>query len=129
MQHAWDNEYKPMQNSQSLPGSTDHGASMNAILFKKSTHSNLDELQTYLAEPLYEGQEDAFTVWRTLLAPRFPNLAKMAMDYLAIPGTTVGIERVFSNGGRVASPHRCRLTPKMLDKLMTLQNWMHTLPI
>lgn len=117
-----------MQQSEPQPGSTDHGASMKAILFKRSSRSSLDELEAYLAEPLYDGDADAFTVWRTLLAPRFPNLAKMARDYLAIPGTTVGIERVFSNGGRVASPHRCRLTPKMLDKLMTLQNWLRTLP-
>lgn len=117
-----------MQTSKSAPGNADHSSSMKAILFKKVTNSSLDELQTYLSEPLYDGQEDAFTVWKTLLAPRFPNLAKMAMDYLSIPGTTVGIERVFSNGGRIATPHRCRLTPRMLDKLMTLQNWMRTLP-
>ena len=97
---------------------------MSAAIFRKAAKVNFDELEQYLKEPLYDGEEDILTVWQTQLAPRFPHLAKMARDYLSVPGTTVGVERIFSGGGRVATPLRNRMAPMLMEKLMTLQNWI-----
>ena len=89
-----------------------------------------DELDQYLIEPLLpDGGGDILSVWKTQLAPRFPHLANMARDYLAVPATTVGVERVFSLGGRIVSPQRSRLGGEVIHKVITLQNWMRSLPV
>ena len=37
--------------------------------------------------------------------------------------TTVASESAFSTSGRVISPHRSSLTPKMIEALMCMQAW------
>jgi hypothetical protein len=51
------------------------------------------------------------------------NFEKGARDIMAIPVTTVASESVFSTGGRVISPHRSRLAPKIVEGLMCMKAW------
>jgi len=54
----------------------------------------------------------------------YPCLSNMARDYLAIPGTSVPIERVFSGGGDLISKRRLSLNYKSIQACMCLRNWI-----
>ncbi|EIW58934.1 HAT dimerization, partial [Trametes versicolor FP-101664 SS1] len=80
-----------------------------------------DELTRYLStDP--ERVKDALEWWNDRRAS-FPNLSRMALDYLSIPATSVDPERTFSRG-RLALPHtRNRLSPQSTRALMCVGNW------
>lgn len=46
----------------------------------------------------------------------------MARDYLAIQGSSVASERVFSSGGLTATLLRNKLTPEHVEELQLLKN-------
>ena len=55
---------------------------------------------------------------------RFPILARIARDVLAIPISTVASESVFSTGGRILDDFRSSLTPFMVQALICTQDWL-----
>ncbi|KAJ3398653.1 hypothetical protein HDV05_002377, partial [Chytridiales sp. JEL 0842] len=83
-------------------------------IFKKmkiqSAHGNpAQELITYLQWGTASQEEDVILWWKDH-ASRFPALAMMARDYLAIPGTSAASERVFSGARALISDTRTRLS-------------------
>jgi hypothetical protein len=62
--------------------------------------------------------------WWKANSTRYPILASIAREVLAIPATTVASESAFSTGGRVVSDHRTCLTPKMVEALVCTQDWL-----
>jgi hypothetical protein len=56
--------------------------------------------------------------WWKKNAKKFPVLAIMARDFLAIPLSTVPSESAFSSGGRILGNTRSSLTPEMLEALV-----------
>lgn len=48
----------------------------------------------------------------------------MARDFLAISGTGVPVERLFSTGAELMSAYRHRMTHQTVRELMCLKNWM-----
>ena len=82
------------------------------------------EVDHYLArESLPEDEEFDVLKWCSK-NDKYPIFRKIARDILAIPISTVASKSAFSTGGRVVSPHRCRLHSHTLEALMCLQNWM-----
>ncbi|KAK1613555.1 hypothetical protein QYE76_019072 [Lolium multiflorum] len=68
--------------------------------------------------------------WWKLNASRFPIVAHLAHDVLAIPISTVASESAFSTGGRILDDFRTSLTPFMLESLVCTQDWLRrTTPI
>lgn len=63
-------------------------------------------------------------IWWKLNGVRYPTLQKIARDIFAVPLSTVASESAFSAGGRLISPHRGRLKPKIVEALMCTQNWL-----
>ena len=61
--------------------------------------------------------------WR-LESVRFPNLARMAGDYLAISGTSTASEGAFSGGRQLITGFRCRLEGNTIATCMLLKNWI-----
>ncbi|KAJ8509474.1 hypothetical protein ONZ45_g8364 [Pleurotus djamor] len=53
----------------------------------------------------------------------FPHLSRMSRDYLTIPATCVGAERVFSRGRLVLSHIRNRLSAESTRALMCVGAW------
>ena len=51
---------------------------------------------------------------------RFPNLKILALKYLAVPGSSVPSERLFSKAGELVSERRNRLKPKNIDMMLFL---------
>jgi hypothetical protein len=45
----------------------------------------------------------------------------IARDVMAIPVSWVSSEYIFSTSGRIISPHRSRLAPKIVEALMSMQ--------
>jgi hypothetical protein len=83
-------------------------------------------LDMYLDEPLLpRTQEIDIINWWKYGGIKYPTLQSIARDILSIPVTTVSSESAFSTSGRVISPHRSRLAPKMIEALMCMQAWSH----
>nr|XP_033514005.1 uncharacterized protein LOC104103895 [Nicotiana tomentosiformis] len=55
---------------------------------------------------------------------RFPILAEMARDVLAVSVSSVASECAFSTGGRLLDSFRSSLTPKLVQALVCLQDWL-----
>ena len=70
------------------------------------------ELQKYLNEGLEEDDIDVLTWWK-VHRHRYPVVARMARDVLAVPVSTVASESTFSAGGRTLDTFRTSLIPKV----------------
>ncbi|EIW56574.1 hATC-domain-containing protein [Trametes versicolor FP-101664 SS1] len=81
-----------------------------------------DELTRYLAAPP-EPVKDALSWW-TERAHLYPTLARMALDYLSIPATSVDVERTFSRGRLLLSHVRNRLSAQSTRAVMCLGDWV-----
>ena len=79
------------------------------------------EIERYLASKVLE-KDHTLTIlewWKTYehFYPRIHNIAK---KYLSLPGSSVSSERVFSLCGQLVNKKRCRLSPKNIDLLVSL---------
>ena len=76
------------------------------------------ELQKYLQEELEDDEiGDDVLGWWKIHGPRYPVLARMARDVLAVPVSTVASESAFSIGERTLNSFKTLLTPKVIDLL------------
>lgn len=99
---------------------------MNGVLGSASSTSTpptsaTQELQIYLGEPVFGGDPLA---WWKVNGYRFPSLARLARDVLAIPGSSVSVERVLSIGRDVISLRRASLSAETITALMNLRSMM-----
>ena len=96
-------------------------------LYKSQAVSSLNksELERYLGEQV-ENNTPNFDIlsWWKVNKGKYPILAKIAKDILAIPVSTVASESAFSASSRFLSPHYRRLHPDTLEALMCAQNWI-----
>ena len=53
---------------------------------------------------------------------QFPILARIARDYLAIPGSSVPLERAFSSMRHIGMDFRNALSPRMFEALQILKD-------
>ncbi|KAJ9544820.1 hypothetical protein OSB04_024527 [Centaurea solstitialis] len=89
------------------------------------TKINQSELELYLSEPLINDDDDFDILqWWKMNSARFPNLSRLARDVLALPISTVASESTFSTSGRVLDSFRSSLTPKIVEALLCMQNWL-----
>lgn len=87
------------------------------------------ELEFYLEEKLYPSQnvqEDNFNIldWWKVNSSKYPIMARMAHDILAIPVSSVASESAFSTGGRVLNKFRSSLLPTTVEALICSQDWI-----
>jgi hypothetical protein len=67
--------------------------------------------------------------WWKVNTPKYPTLAAIARDVLAIPISTVASESAFSNGGRVLDTFRSLLSPLTVEALICTQDWLKNRPM
>ncbi|GAU18438.1 hypothetical protein TSUD_231750, partial [Trifolium subterraneum] len=98
---------------------------------KKSGHKDdpktKTEIESYFQEdriPHNPSVDLDILGWWKANSTRYPILASIAREVLAIPATTVASESAFSTGGRVVSDYRTCLTPKMVEALVCTQDWL-----
>lgn len=120
--------YMPLSDAQA-ESSTTSIASNN----KRKKHAELakaiyspvrhSEVHIYLDEPLESDLTEPLDYWKRNQY-RFPALAQMARDILAIPASSVPSESVFSQSGRVLDDYRSNLHPSTVAALMLSESWM-----
>lgn len=67
---------------------------------------------------------DVLEYWKNNMH-RYPILALMARDVLAIPITTVISESTFSIGAHVLTKYKDCFPPKKLEAFICIRNWLH----
>lgn len=119
---VWATYYKPDTLSVAQPVCDFDG------YFSDDEPQALDELASYIGVPYQRKSNDissgeVLEFWKTH-SHLYPNLAKMARKYLAIPITSVSSERLFS-AARLAIPHtRCSLSPVTIKEEMLMKSWI-----
>ncbi|XP_021834427.1 probable leucine-rich repeat receptor-like serine/threonine-protein kinase At3g14840 [Prunus avium] len=85
------------------------------------------EIDRYITDPI-EDAVDEFDVlkWWKLNGVKYPGLALIAKDVLAIPVSTVASESCFSTSGRVVNSFRAFFTPKIVEAIICSQNWLRS---
>uniref|UniRef100_A0A8R7TP51 AC transposase n=1 Tax=Triticum urartu TaxID=4572 RepID=A0A8R7TP51_TRIUA len=92
------------------------------LRLKRSHNSN--ELQRYLEEDLFPHRQKLDILkWWEIHSPKYPLLAAIARDILAVSVSTVPAEAAFSNAGRIITAQRSSLTPSTVETLMCLEDW------
>ncbi|CAB4380427.1 unnamed protein product [Rhizophagus irregularis] len=116
----WNNFYK---NNIDISQSSDNlEDDLLSHIFKKRKTERDDELKSYFREPTISKSTDVLAWWKVQEA-NYPNLSKMALDYLAIPATSAPVERIFSSGTDLVTQKRCSLKGETIRELMCLKSW------
>jgi hypothetical protein len=85
----------------------------------------MSEVDRYLSDGCEATTKDFDVLtWWKLNALKYPILAEIARDVLAIPISTVASESAFSTGGRILDPFRSSLSPLTVEALICTQNWL-----
>ncbi|XP_042959423.1 zinc finger BED domain-containing protein RICESLEEPER 2-like [Carya illinoinensis] len=86
---------------------------------------NKSEIDQYL-EYGCEARAPNFDIldWWKINEVKYPILARVAQDVMAIPVSIVSSESAFSAGVRVLDPFRSSLSPRTVETLVCTQNWL-----
>ena len=83
----------------------------------------ISELHRYLEEKVELPPVDPIEWWHTYESS-FPSLSLMARDYLAIPATSVPLERCFSIAGNILTKQRGGMTEGIANAIMSCKYWL-----
>jgi len=79
-------------------------------------------IHSYLNQPSVDATVDVLDWWRRN-QEIYPNLSRMARDFLAIPATSVPSERIFSEAGQIITSRRNRLNADTVRACICLDSW------
>ena len=97
-------------------------SSKNSMILKFQSAD--EEFEAYKLEPQLAAANDVLDFWRTHEA-KYPHLARMARQYLAVPASCASVERLFSSVGLVKSDSRANLLDATTIDIMFAK---HNLP-
>lgn len=81
-----------------------------------------EEVMKYLALPQVQADEDFDLLeWWRAHESFFPNLAKMARQFLALPASSAGVERLFSAAGEMHDKKRKRTSEMTLSHMLNIK--------
>ncbi|WCJ26811.1 Zinc finger BED domain-containing protein DAYSLEEPER [Euphorbia peplus] len=102
------------------------------ISYKKQKIGSEDkksELESYLDEPTQDDTADFDILeWWNNDSSRFPILARMARDILAIPKSTVRPDLTFNTNGNVLDKYRGNMDSEILQVSVCVREWLRTWP-
>ena len=122
-----------MEVDQLRSGGSERGVSFESKFEKhleKEDGGKKSEIDRYLEERC-EKKTPSFEIlsWWKLNSSKYPILSEIARDVLAIPVSTVASEAAFSTGGRVVDQFRSSLSPKLVECLICMQDWLRATPL
>ena len=85
--------------------------------------TSIDELDTYM-RGTREAPITLPLLWWKSQQKTFPTLAKMAMDYLSIAGTSTSSERAFSAANLLITDEQCSPRARIIRASCCLANWL-----
>ena len=95
--------------------------------YEKGSASSKSELVKYLDEDTeIEKSDFDVLIWWKVNSPRFSFLSEMARD--VFPVSSVASECAFSTGGCILDSFRSSLTPRLVQALVCLQDWLRSEP-
>ncbi|XP_062086406.1 zinc finger BED domain-containing protein RICESLEEPER 2-like [Humulus lupulus] len=132
--YAFYKQQQPSQSSQAQPSQSQSQPSQPVI--NSTTESFLqgqlqlsddieeDDLEYYLSDRR-EKLDPTFDIlrWWKQNGFKYPIIARMAKDVLAVQMSTVASESAFSTGGRILDSFRSSLSPRMVEALICSKNW------
>jgi len=107
------------------PSSPDTSSDLRLRMFKRPRRNSsvADEIREYFSGSLEGEMTDPLQWWKSH-AGEFPTLSRMARAYLLIPATSVPSEQLFSVGRQIVSDYRASLSPKHIEVLMVMEDWI-----
>ncbi|XP_065853219.1 zinc finger BED domain-containing protein DAYSLEEPER-like isoform X2 [Euphorbia lathyris] len=127
------NEYEKMLQLQLKVVDKSNSASNKDIVYKnffmdsykKRRLDEKSELELYLDEPTQDDTDDFDILeWWKCNSGKFPVLARMARDILAIPKSTARPDIAFNTGGGVLDEYRGDMNFEILQALVCAQDWL-----
>uniref|UniRef100_A0ACD5TSB0 Uncharacterized protein n=1 Tax=Avena sativa TaxID=4498 RepID=A0ACD5TSB0_AVESA len=118
-------------NGYSIQDSTEDGSAFSfaeEIIRKRrrvSMSTAADELTQYLAEPPAPISTDALEWWRGH-SSRYPRLSLMARDFLAIQGTSLDPEELFTSKGDSIHKQQYWLPLSSMQTTICIKSWMQS---
>lgn len=95
-----------------------------AHMFKRTKVEKLSsEMQKYISLPLSNKKVDPIQFWKSQ-ADEFPNMSRMARDFLPLQGGSVSVERDFSGAVDLITPKRGSLSESTIRADMCLKSWL-----
>ena len=82
---------------------------------ERHTSQRGTKIPQYLNEPAIDMNSDPLVFWKNSEA-EYPYLAKLANKYLVIQASSAAVERLFSIGGKIFRPDRCRLNDEAFER-------------
>ena len=123
----WETEYKLVTTSTTAPSSSSR--TMNTFLIDlyesdDDEFAQRDKYDTYCASPIVD-TKDTLKWWLEPTQQKtYPNLSKIAIDYLSIPAMSSEAERLFSSAKITLTDRRNRLGVDLLEALECLKSWL-----
>lgn len=117
VKNEWQSKYKPIIDDDVMP-------TPGFCLFRPRARQ--DQLEEYVAEAPADETVNVLHYWRSR-DPQWPELARMARRYMAIPASSAPSERCFSAARYTVPFQRNRLHPLMFKKSVLLQSWIKLL--
>jgi len=133
LRRLWENKYKRAEVGPSLSQSPEPEPQtsffediLNRVAPTRETvvptpTATRDQLFLYLEEP-QNTEYGLLTYWQKREA-KWPQLAQMAYDFLAIPAMSSECERVFSSTAKQTTPESSRLSGELLWHQECISNW------
>lgn len=125
------NTFQAVGNGHGAQGTTEEAGAFSfaeEIIRKRrrvSMTTAVDELSQYLAEPPAPISTDALEWWRGH-SSRYPRLSLMARDFLAIQGTSVDPEELFTSKGDNVHKQCYCLPLSSMQAAMCIKSWMQS---
>ena len=91
----------------------------NLLIYPTNQDEDEKELSLYYSAEYIDRKEDPLAWWKGNKS-RFPTLARITREYLAIPAMSTPSERLFSAAGYISSQKRSRLSGENLNQLVFL---------
>jgi hypothetical protein len=125
-------EYKPPEPPQRRPKASTLSSIYEAINahveVSSSDVNSLDEFDCWKkyepkwTEEQYMEEGNPVKYWIKLL-PKYPNLARFAIDIMTIPASSCDCERMFSELGDFLEPRRRAIGPELLAAMQFIRPW------